>query len=104
MAKSFREYTNTRRGEAKALPASPDENVDYDALAKIQKPPLFVIPTRLCQGFGGEESCFYSQLEDPSLLVGMTSWAFCECFNYEGEAEKPCFAPTVESCFSELRR
>jgi hypothetical protein len=33
MAISFREYTNTRRGEANALSASPDENVDYDALA-----------------------------------------------------------------------
>jgi hypothetical protein len=39
---------------------------------------FFVIPTRLCQGFGGEESCFYRQVKDPSLLVGMTSLAFCE--------------------------
>lgn len=28
--------------------------LNLDALVKSQKPPLFVIPTRLCQGFGGE--------------------------------------------------
>ena len=50
-----------------------DKNLKLDALAKKSE------TASLCHSDQREESCFYRQWEDPSLLVGMTSWTYCEC-------------------------
>src|SRR6266511_2650921 len=52
-----------------------------------------------CHSDQREESCFYRQLKDPSLLVGMTSRAFCKTINFVGKGtalmEKPLIAITM---------